>query len=165
VQVFGNYSNERCISDETEFEDASVHNLLSSRMLSRLEMCTLSSTLTFQRCSSRHITSVIVVRTSFEVSVEEQCVPTMFLGHSCTAVIRGHCCSVVCFNIVLRSLLPHLISLVSNNVFQQWGHCSYYPLVMRIVCLLVKLDRQTDRQRWVHKLFFAHARARRTTET
>jgi hypothetical protein len=50
---------------------------------------TLSSSLTFQRCSSRHI--ITVARISSELIFESQCVPTMSFGHCSTNSVRGNC--------------------------------------------------------------------------
>jgi hypothetical protein len=109
----------------------------------RLEICTLWSTLTFQRCSSRHITQAIVALWS-EVTVASW----PFL-HWCDprSLFRNNVSQQ-------RSFFP----LLSNNVFQRWhpGHVGCLPRIRNAI------DRWTGRHARAHKVFFAHARPWRT---
>jgi hypothetical protein len=54
----------------------------------KLKRCTTWGTPTFQRCSSRHITWVIVAQMLFKTIVAQQCVPAMTLGYSCSVETR-----------------------------------------------------------------------------
>jgi hypothetical protein len=55
----------------------------------RLERCTLRSTLTFQRRSSRHI----ALGRCCTNAIRGYCCA---IGHSCTNVTRGYCCATMC---------------------------------------------------------------------
>jgi hypothetical protein len=68
------------------FSSLDVRDQVSHPYKIKFESCTLWSTLTFQRCSSRHITYVIVARMWSKAIVAQECVTIMILGHSCTDV-------------------------------------------------------------------------------